>query len=233
MVFFRFFGILTGKGAVFMKHPGETIRKLRQEKKLSQEALAERVGVSRQAVTKWESGQSAPSTENLLLLAQIFEVDLNIFVAEPLSAPQQPRREPKNRFLFLYLPLTVAVLGGYLLIDLLGRFFYIDPADLSGWGMLLGIERRFYVFEWLRMQHLLLYCAILSAAGTLLGRFRFGFVTLGGCALGILLGELFGVYKSIDGHSGWLIWSIIIAASIIGGIIWELFTQKHKNNRSN
>ena len=37
---------------------------------LSQEALARRMDVSRQAVTKWESGQSAPSTENLFRLAE-------------------------------------------------------------------------------------------------------------------------------------------------------------------
>ena len=48
---------------------GERIKSCRQKAGLSQEKLAELAGVSRQAVTKWEAGQSAPSTENLLKLA--------------------------------------------------------------------------------------------------------------------------------------------------------------------
>ena len=52
--------------------PGERIKKLRQNAGMSQEKLAEMVGVSRQAVTKWEAGQSAPGTENLFRLAEVF-----------------------------------------------------------------------------------------------------------------------------------------------------------------
>ena len=49
---------------------GQRIREHRRRAGLSQEALARRMDVSRQAVTKWESGQSAPSTENLFRLAE-------------------------------------------------------------------------------------------------------------------------------------------------------------------
>ena len=49
----------------------ERIRQCRQQAGLSQEQVAELVGVSRQAVAKWEAGTSAPSTENLLRLAGI------------------------------------------------------------------------------------------------------------------------------------------------------------------
>jgi len=48
---------------------GNRIKALRTEKKLSQEYLAEKLGVSRQAVSKWESGASSPSTDNLIALA--------------------------------------------------------------------------------------------------------------------------------------------------------------------
>lgn len=51
---------------------GTRIRELRLERGLSQEALAEQLGVSRQAVTKWESGTSAPSTAKLLALCEAF-----------------------------------------------------------------------------------------------------------------------------------------------------------------
>ena len=41
---------------------------------MTQEFVAERLGVSRQAVSKWESGSSDPSTSNLLALAKLFEI---------------------------------------------------------------------------------------------------------------------------------------------------------------
>ena len=56
------------------------IRTLRKERGLSQEALAEALGVSRQAVTKWEDGSALPSTANLLALADFFAVPLEDFV---------------------------------------------------------------------------------------------------------------------------------------------------------
>ena len=48
--------------------------RLRKENHLSQEELAARIGVSRQAVSKWESGTSDPSTSNLLALAKLYGV---------------------------------------------------------------------------------------------------------------------------------------------------------------
>lgn len=45
------------------------IQALRKEKGLTQEALADRLGVSRQAIGKWESGQAIPSIDNLLELS--------------------------------------------------------------------------------------------------------------------------------------------------------------------
>ena len=53
---------------------GEVIREYRVERKMTQEFVAESLGVSRQAVSKWESGASEPSTSNLLALAKLFDV---------------------------------------------------------------------------------------------------------------------------------------------------------------
>ena len=53
---------------------GEKIFKLRKERGLSQEALAEQIGTTRQAVSKWETGTADPSTSNLLALAKLFGV---------------------------------------------------------------------------------------------------------------------------------------------------------------
>jgi len=55
---------------------GERIKDQRIKCGFSQEKIAELVGISRQAVTKWESGQSVPSMANLITLAKIFGVPL-------------------------------------------------------------------------------------------------------------------------------------------------------------
>ena len=53
---------------------GERIQALRRERGMSQEGLAEVLGISRQAVSKWEKGLSCPDTGNLLALAELFGV---------------------------------------------------------------------------------------------------------------------------------------------------------------
>ena len=53
---------------------GETIKFHRTRCKMTQELVAEHLGVSRQAVSKWENGTSDPSTSNLLALAKLFGV---------------------------------------------------------------------------------------------------------------------------------------------------------------
>jgi len=53
---------------------GEKIHQLRKEKGLSQEELASRLTVSRQAISKWELGESVPDTENVVQLSKLFAV---------------------------------------------------------------------------------------------------------------------------------------------------------------
>ena len=56
------------------KSLGETLKEYRTECKMTQEFVAEHLGVSRQAVSKWETGLAEPSTSNLLALAKLFGV---------------------------------------------------------------------------------------------------------------------------------------------------------------
>ncbi len=51
---------------------GEVLKKHRTECKMTQEFVAEAIGVSRQAVSKWESGAADPSTTNLIALANLY-----------------------------------------------------------------------------------------------------------------------------------------------------------------
>lgn len=54
---------------------GEVIRARREACGMTQELVAQKLGVSRQAVGKWESGKSEPSTTNLMALAELFGTD--------------------------------------------------------------------------------------------------------------------------------------------------------------
>lgn len=75
----------------------ETANRLLQYRKksnLSQEALAEKIGVSRQAVSKWERAEASPDTDNLILLAEIYGVSLDeLLKGEKKTEPEQETRQ--------------------------------------------------------------------------------------------------------------------------------------------
>ena len=61
----------------------DIIYELRTEKGLSQDALAEKVFVTRQAVSRWENGETVPNTETLKLLSELFGVSINTLLGAP------------------------------------------------------------------------------------------------------------------------------------------------------
>ncbi|WP_079421947.1 helix-turn-helix domain-containing protein [Clostridium oryzae] len=73
----------------------ENIQKLRKKNGLSQENLAEVIGVSRQAVSKWESGQSYPDTDKLIALSDYFKVTVDEILKgnNPAHVQDVPIRE--------------------------------------------------------------------------------------------------------------------------------------------
>ena len=64
---------------------GDNLKKLRKSKNLSQEVLAEKVGVSRQSVSKWETGEAYPEMNNILILCNIFHCKINDLVNDSLT----------------------------------------------------------------------------------------------------------------------------------------------------
>lgn len=69
-------GEIRKEKASIKKTLGESIKEHRTGRKMTQEFVAESLGVSRQAVSKWESGSSDPSTSNLIALAKLFGVSV-------------------------------------------------------------------------------------------------------------------------------------------------------------
>ena len=73
------------KQEVIVLNLGDKIKKLRKENNLSQEQLAEKLHVSRQAISKWESNKVYPDIENLILLRDIFDVTLDDLIIKENS----------------------------------------------------------------------------------------------------------------------------------------------------
>ncbi len=63
----------------------EKLKTLRKEKNISQEQLAEKIHVSRQAITKWESGNGIPDIENLIAISALFNESLDSLLSEEKS----------------------------------------------------------------------------------------------------------------------------------------------------
>ena len=77
---------------------GEKIKTLRKKSNLSQEQLAEKLNVSRQAVSKWESNTAYPDISNLILLREIFGVTLDYLVIDNDTTERECINEDINSF---------------------------------------------------------------------------------------------------------------------------------------
>ena len=71
---------------------------LRKKSGLSQEELAEKLGISRQAVSKWERAESSPDTDNLISIAKLYNVSLDELLKtdEEAEIPRAPEKEKEK-----------------------------------------------------------------------------------------------------------------------------------------
>lgn len=67
---------------------GENLQYLRKQKEITQEQLAEQLEVSRQSVSKWESGQSFPEMEKLLQICNMFHCNMDTLMQGDVSQPE-------------------------------------------------------------------------------------------------------------------------------------------------
>lgn len=229
---------------------GERIRAARQAAGLSQEKLAERLGLTRQAVTKWETGQSAPSTENLLRLAEVLGVPVTALL--DASAPEQQMQadqiyalqkeqarqgaaETLHAFL-CNLRTAFIILACWIAVYLLGRLICGDIANSSLLGWLFGADSKYYLFGWLLTSGLCWASMLVSVLPALFHKWRFAVVTLVISALAIPIGEALGPNPANapygHGHDGWLIWICLNLVAFVSGIVLERMTKKGVRLRS-
>ena len=124
----------------------ETIYRLRRKQGLSQEQLGEKIGVSRQAISKWEGGQSTPELDKLEALSECFQISLDELTG---GGEPQPARKEDGGFQVNRLGVGLCLLGAACLL-LFGIFMVAQPAaaeqvnqssmiTLNGSGILIGL----------------------------------------------------------------------------------------------
>lgn len=97
--------------------------RLRKKNGLSQEDLAEKIGVSRQAVSKWERAESSPDTDNLIALAELYNLSLDDMIKgnnveeNTVSAVDNNNKDNRVSLLKLF-PYPVFIVLVYLFIGL-------------------------------------------------------------------------------------------------------------------
>ena len=100
---------------------------LRKVNGYSQEEVAERIGVSRQAVAKWEAGDTAPDLDNCLALAKLYNVTLDDLVQYDQEQSAGVPIAPKGRHMFGVV--TVGERGQIVIPQKAREMFNLQPGD--------------------------------------------------------------------------------------------------------
>lgn len=97
---------------------GEKLQGLRQKAGMSQDALAEKLNVSRQAVSRWERDETMPETEKVVALADIFGVTTDYLLRDRTEQASAPEKKPAPDWMARlgYLARTKGYLLGWVLV---------------------------------------------------------------------------------------------------------------------
>ncbi|PEI88914.1 transcriptional regulator [Bacillus pseudomycoides] len=125
---------------------GPQLKKFRESKNFSQEDVARKVGVTRQAVYKWESNKSYPDIDNLILLSKLYEVTIDELikgsgdVREELDKKDKDECEDdddENDFGFfigialIFIGIFIGIEGISLFITILGMLIMVFYSDVK------------------------------------------------------------------------------------------------------
>ena len=160
-----------------MRDIGKNIKSLREEKKLSQDQLAEKLFVTRQTVSNYETGRSRPDVEMLTRIADVLDVDANTVIYGVEPSPEQ-RLERKTLVIAFLITLVLGIMW-FVLAPLAQeyqqRYYDIVPqlllrtVVLPSLLMMLGwtVMQSFHIFigaKRLRGKNIRLYKAIILTA---------------------------------------------------------------------
>ena len=182
----------------------DKLQKLRKEKGLSQETLADMLGISRQAVSKWESGQAYPETDKLIAISEIFgttldsllkdgdpQSDINNNVYAPYWLTRGRFYEYKSKRTLFGLPLVHVNIGfgikkakGIIAIGNIARGF-ISIGFISIGLLSIGLISLGLIGLGLLTVALLLSVGTLSIGTISIGAIAIGVFTLGAVSIGV------------------------------------------------
>ena len=122
----------------------DRIQRLRKMKGISQEELAEKMGVSRQAVSKWESEQSIPDLDKIIVMSEYFEVTTD-YILKGVETPSQKRDNKSfgvGQTLYIASTAFLAIgllcaFGGWYAEQISGEYLGIDDNSSNWCGSLL------------------------------------------------------------------------------------------------
>lgn len=118
----------------------DTLQKFRKSKGLSQEELAEKCDISRQAIAKWESGESVPTIDKLIFLADFYKVSLDELVGRKTDI------ELLDEFVKRFVPKDVIPTGEDDALQIICRFFdFLDKHGFSADDKLSAMRDVFLV----------------------------------------------------------------------------------------
>ena len=148
---------------------GEKIKTLRRKHGLTQEQLAEKLGISRQALSKWEADASIPDTENVIRLARLFDITTDHLLLDTPLAPTAPPMSKRHPMRIVgWCAMGFAALNAFVLA-LLNSFFPTDYLIPEGGGVYLVAATGFEGFiRTHRLEWLLIVIAIAFLAGIFL-----------------------------------------------------------------
>ncbi|HHY25006.1 MAG TPA: helix-turn-helix domain-containing protein [Clostridiaceae bacterium] len=111
----------------------DRIQSLRKNKGISQEELADKVGVSRQAVSKWESEQSVPDLDRVIIMSEYFGVTTD-YILKGIEPQKQSENKNFNTSQILYIASTA-----FLAIGLFAAFgsWYTEQSAEVIWGSMI------------------------------------------------------------------------------------------------
>ena len=101
----------------------EKLMKLRKEKALSQEELAEKLNVTRQTISKWELGQSKPDMDKLQEMSTLFEVPIENLINDTMDVDQNTvgTKKPRKAVLYIFVGLVVALIIALIVVTFGGK----------------------------------------------------------------------------------------------------------------
>lgn len=141
----------------------DRIQYLRKAKGISQEELAEKVGVSRQAVSKWESEQSMPDLEKVIAMSDFFEVTTDYLLKgiEPAKDQEQKNKALASKILYIASTALIAIglfcgFGGWYekqTMEVVWGAMVIQAVGVAGYfiGRLLSMEKPPFAVTWLNI----------------------------------------------------------------------------------